>query len=285
MLAKALVEVAARPVRELRRVRRGGPRRGGRAARAPDGCSRSSLALARRPRLRSAPRAALGIDALVRGDAKPAVQTVVETVGDPTDPVAGRARHSSLLQSKDGRTLNDAAFYLIKAGEYARAIPFARKAVRYAPRAAASTRGYATFNLGLALLKVGRCAEALPLLKRALKLEAAGAAPVHPRRGSSRRRRACKVEHPGQRSRTSSGAHAGSFSSAVSSASAKSAGSAGRRPRVRRRLDEVRVAELGVAPAGERRRAGRRTRRAGSRARRCRSPASPAPPSISSGAR
>ena len=33
------------------------------------------------------------------------------------------------------------------------------------------TRGYATFNVGYALLKLGKCRDALPLLRRALKIE------------------------------------------------------------------------------------------------------------------
>jgi tetratricopeptide (TPR) repeat protein len=76
-----------------------------------------------------------------------------------------------MLRSTDGRTLNDSAFALIEADQYARAIPFAHKAVRYTKKGSV-TRGYATFNLGLALFKVGRCDEALYYLKRALKLEA-----------------------------------------------------------------------------------------------------------------
>jgi Tfp pilus assembly protein PilF len=76
-----------------------------------------------------------------------------------------------LLESEDGRTLNDAAFYLIKGGQYSRAIPFAQKAVHYT-QAGSVVRGYATFNLGLALLKAGRCVDALPYLQRALRIEA-----------------------------------------------------------------------------------------------------------------
>jgi tetratricopeptide (TPR) repeat protein len=76
-----------------------------------------------------------------------------------------------VLKSTDGRTLNDAAFYLINAKEYARAIPFARRAVRYTTKGTV-TYGYATFNYGLALLEVGRCSDALPLLRRALRIEA-----------------------------------------------------------------------------------------------------------------
>jgi len=74
-------------------------------------------------------------------------------------------------KSTDGRTLNDAAFFLITAKEYARAIPFARRAAAYADKSTV-TYGYATFNYGLALLKVGQCKQALPLLRHALKIEA-----------------------------------------------------------------------------------------------------------------
>jgi hypothetical protein len=115
--------------------------------------------------------AALGITALVRNDPKPQVTTVVRRLAAPPSPVA---LDKLALASKDGRTLNDAAFFLIQARQYARAIPFARKALRYA-KAGTPTRGYATFNLGFALLKVGRCADALPLLERALAIEAPGA--------------------------------------------------------------------------------------------------------------
>jgi len=75
-----------------------------------------------------------------------------------------------LLKSTDGRTLNDAAFALITAGEYARALPFAHRAMHYA-KVGTTTRGYATFNVGYALLNLGRCAEALPYLRRSLHIE------------------------------------------------------------------------------------------------------------------
>ena len=112
--------------------------------------------------------AALGVAAVVHTGSKPQTATVVKTLPPPQSPVA---LDQLVLQSVDGRTLNDAAFFLIKANEYARAIPFARRAVRYTARGSV-TRGYATFNLGLSLLKMGRCAEALPLLKRAVGIEA-----------------------------------------------------------------------------------------------------------------
>jgi hypothetical protein len=104
----------------------------------------------------------------LRHEPKARVTTVVQKQKQAPSPVA---LDTLVLKSTDGRTLNDAAFYLINAKEYARAIPFARRAVRYTPKGTV-TYGYATFNYGLALLEVGRCGDALPLLRRALRLEA-----------------------------------------------------------------------------------------------------------------
>lgn len=126
---------------------------------------------------------ATGVGALVRADPAPQVTTVVEQLRPHQSPVA---LDTLVLKSVDGRTLNDAAFYLIKADEYARAIPFARRAVRYSEKGSI-TRGYATFNLGFALLKTGQCGEALPLLKRAYKLESPAQRPfITPRIESAR---------------------------------------------------------------------------------------------------
>jgi serine/threonine protein kinase len=111
---------------------------------------------------------------------KPVDRVTTVTVKPPPSP-SPVALDTLVLKSTDGRTLNDAAFYLINAKEYARAIPFARRAVRYTG-AGTVTRGYATFNLGLSLLKVGQCKEALPLLQHALKMEAADQRPfIRPR--------------------------------------------------------------------------------------------------------
>jgi len=79
-----------------------------------------------------------------------------------------------LLKSKDPRTLNDAGFALVQAHEYARALPLLQKAVKNA-RVGTLTRGYATFNLGYALLKLGRCREAVQPLQLALRIEAKSA--------------------------------------------------------------------------------------------------------------
>ena len=105
--------------------------------------------------------AALGIRALVGGDSKS--QTITVRTQNPV------TLDELLLRSEDGRTLNDAAYALMRAHEYARALPFARKAVKTAH---GTTLGYATFNLGFTLLRLGRCQESLVPLRHALKIEA-----------------------------------------------------------------------------------------------------------------
>ena len=108
--------------------------------------------------------AALGVHALVTGSSEP--KTVTTTVAAP----GGRELDKLLLQSTDGRTLNDAAFALIQAHEYERALPLARKAARVAQKGTL-TRGYATFNYGFTLLHLGRCKASLGPLKLALRIE------------------------------------------------------------------------------------------------------------------
>ena len=108
--------------------------------------------------------AALGIRALVSGGSS--------RQASAPPPRTQPALAQLLLRSEDGRTLNDVAFALIGAHDYARAVPFARKAVRKAQEGTL-THAYATFNLGLALLRLGRCDESLPLLRHALELEPA----------------------------------------------------------------------------------------------------------------
>jgi hypothetical protein len=118
--------------------------------------------------------AALGIHSLVVSD-----RTVTTAVRVPEPPRASLDK--LLLKSNEALTLNDAAFALIGAGEYGRAVPFARKAARKAS-VGSLTRGYATFNLGYALLELGRCGEALPYLRKALAIEAPEQAPyIRPR--------------------------------------------------------------------------------------------------------
>jgi predicted Ser/Thr protein kinase/tetratricopeptide (TPR) repeat protein len=102
------------------------------------------------------------------GAPAPPITTTVVAAPPPGPPPLDRL----LLKSKDGRTLNDAAFALITAGEYDRALPFARKAMRDA-KVGTLTRGYATFNVGYALLNLGQCREALPYLRRSLRIQPA----------------------------------------------------------------------------------------------------------------
>jgi hypothetical protein len=108
---------------------------------------------------------ALGLHALFAGDGGP--QAVTTTVTRSSGP----ALDQLLMQSTDGRTLNDAAYALMKAHQYERALPLARKAAHTAAKGSV-TRGYANFNLGFTLLQLGRCSESLPPLELALKIEA-----------------------------------------------------------------------------------------------------------------
>src|SRR5438067_6621510 len=112
---------------------------------------------------------AVAVDRLASDGGKAAAPPATTTVL-VTPPAGPPPLDRLLLKSKDGRTLNDAAFALINAGEYDRALPFARKAMRDAKRGTL-TRGYATFNVGYALLNLGRCGEALPFLRRALRIQ------------------------------------------------------------------------------------------------------------------
>jgi len=113
--------------------------------------------------------AALGVRALVADNKAPRAVTTPRPGASQTE--ARATLDQLLLQSEDGRTLNDAAFALIKAHAYERALPFARKAVQTAPKGSL-TRGYATFNLGYTLLELGRCKESLAPLQLALQIEA-----------------------------------------------------------------------------------------------------------------
>jgi tetratricopeptide (TPR) repeat protein len=109
---------------------------------------------------------ALGVHSLATGDTSRSAPL-------PTAPAKQESVSLDrlLLRSEDARTLNDAGFALVQAREYARALPLLQKAVKNA-HVGTLTRGYATFNLGYALLKLGRCREALKPLQRALRIEA-----------------------------------------------------------------------------------------------------------------
>ena len=122
--------------------------------------------------------AALGVAAAVHRDGPPRARTVVVRQPAPPRPVS---LDNLMLQSTDGRTLNDAAYYLLQAGEWERAIPFALKALQFLPRSSI-TYTYATFNLGFALYSAGRCSDALSYLQRAVGLEPVGTGRITARR-------------------------------------------------------------------------------------------------------
>jgi serine/threonine-protein kinase len=109
---------------------------------------------------------ALAVAALVHHDR---VDTRTVVVKQPA-AAAQASLDQLMLKSTDGRTLNDAAYYLLGAGEWERAIPFAYRALQFLPHSSL-TYTYATFNLGYGLYEAGRCREALPYLKRAVKSE------------------------------------------------------------------------------------------------------------------
>src|SRR3954452_9103842 len=80
---------------------------------------------------------------------------------------------------------------MMQTGQYERAILLARKALPFARKTWVKTMktkhpsytyGFATFNLGYALLKSGRCSEALPYLERSIAVEPPGKRPyIEPR--------------------------------------------------------------------------------------------------------
>ncbi len=150
---------------------------------------------------------ALAVDQLGFSSAAPAPSTVTSTTTVQRRP-AGPTLETLLYESKDAETLNDAAFAYIDAGEYARALPFAKKAMNLAKHGT-KTLGYATFNTGYALYNLGRCARALPYLRSSLKLEPpANAIDIDPRITAAERCARGGASEPGQSH--SSGAQTGS---------------------------------------------------------------------------
>ena len=196
------LEVAARPLRNLRRARRSA-----RAAAVPEPRVHSrrlvvSLALlagaalgARRSRSALVPRG-------FGHEPAPRATTVVERQPPSQSPVA---LDTLLLKSTDGRTLNDAAFFLITAKRVRAGDPVRAAGGRDAKQAHAHLR-LRDVQPGLALLKLGQCTEALPLLRRALEIEPPAQAHfIRPRITQAKTLRR-SPEHPVERrSRSSAG--------------------------------------------------------------------------------
>jgi|SoiMethySBSTD1v2_1073268.scaffolds.fasta_scaffold142418_2 eukaryotic-like serine/threonine-protein kinase len=115
------------------------------------------------------------------------VQTETVTV---TQPASGKPETGAAtpLPTGDGHTLNDRGYALMRAGDYAAALPLLRAAVRDLRGAGPADpyEAYANYNLGYSLLRLGRCDQALGPLWRARRLESS---PLVPR--AIDRARAC----------------------------------------------------------------------------------------------
>ena len=77
---------------------------------------------------------------------------------------------SKFLQLKDGRSLNDISFILIREHRFKDALPIAEKAYRNTS-GENPVHAFATFNLGYVLLKLGNCTRSLQLFNAALPNE------------------------------------------------------------------------------------------------------------------
>ena len=107
------------------------------------------------------------------GDPKPAAQTFVRTVVKTTPgktitqqttvttPPAASTAGTNLAQGKQD---SDAAFNLIRSGDYAGALPLAQKALDELRGTGDIYEGYANYNVGTSLVHLGRCSEGLPYL-------------------------------------------------------------------------------------------------------------------------
>ena len=116
----------------------------------------------------------LGAALLTRGgDAKPAAQTFIrtivkttpgQTVTQKTTVTTAPAPASSGTNLAQGKQDSDAAFNLIRNGDYAGALPLAQKALSELRGTGDIYEGYANYNVGTSLIHLGRCSEGLPYL-------------------------------------------------------------------------------------------------------------------------
>jgi len=136
------------------------------------------------------------------GDEKPAAQTFVRTVvkttpgktitqkltvTTPTAPTTSATPASSGTDLAQGRRDSDAAFNLIRAGDYAAALPLAQKALAELKGTGDIYEGYASYNVGTSLIHLGRCSEGLPYLDESERIQGA-------RREIKSDRKLCKKE-------------------------------------------------------------------------------------------
>lgn len=116
------------------------------------------------------------------GNPKPAQQTFVRTVvkmtpgrtitqqTTVTTPPATASAGTNLAQGKQD---SDAAFNLIRAGDYAGALPLAQKALEELRGTGNIYEAYANYNVGTSLVHLGRCSEGLPYLDASEQIQGA----------------------------------------------------------------------------------------------------------------
>ena len=118
------------------------------------------------------------------GDAKPVAQTFIRTIVKTapgrtitqkttvtTAPPSAPATASAGTNLAQGKQDSDAAFNLIRAGDYAGALPLAQKALAELRGTGDIYEGYANFNVGDSLIHLGRCAEGLPYLDASERIQ------------------------------------------------------------------------------------------------------------------
>jgi hypothetical protein len=87
-----------------------------------------------------------------------------------TTPPATASAGTDLTQGKQD---SDAAFNLIRAGNYAGALPLAQKALSELRGTGDIYEGYANYNVGTSLIHLGRCSEGLPYLDASERIQGA----------------------------------------------------------------------------------------------------------------
>ncbi|MDX6447785.1 MAG: eukaryotic-like serine/threonine-protein kinase [Gaiellaceae bacterium] len=127
------------------------------------------------------------------GDAKPVARTFIRTIvktapgrtitqkatvtqpGPPltTAPLTSSASASAGTNLSQGKRDSDAAFNLIRNGDYAGALPLAQKALAELRGTGDIYEGYANYNVGTSLIHLGRCSEGLPYLDASERIQGA----------------------------------------------------------------------------------------------------------------
>lgn len=118
----------------------------------------------------------LGAALLTRGGGpKPAAQTFIRTIVKTTPgqtvtqkttvtTAPAPAPASGGADLAQGRRDSDAAFNMIRAGDYSSALPLAQKALAELKGTGDIYEAYANYNVGTSLVHLGRCSEGLPYL-------------------------------------------------------------------------------------------------------------------------